>query len=533
MIVRPGSILGAGIGLALLVLAGILNFSSKIENWAEEILEAKMKITEDNPEMVHYWTYFPYDISVDFYLWNITNPDEIIKNGEKPKLEQVGPFSYSEVIERRNITFGNGTVEYSNYQLYKEKDSIPDPNAKVYNLNGPFFVIMNELRTFPFWVQNLISTFMKSNSYGPIIEKSAREFIWGYEDPLLSVLSQIIPDVIPSSKFGFFLMQNDTNSKVYQARDGTGDVRRWMEINEYDGLDHLNVWNTKYGNMINGTDGYGFAPFSESPPDIFIDLLCRSFHLSLPAENSQRKSHTKTKFILSWDTFATPEEVPDNIDFCVGGQCPKAGLLNLTECTRTQFGVSIPLVVSFPYLCNVDSSILDEIELRTSCPSNFKNIETENSIETYVKMDTDTGLVYEAKKQMQLNMFIQENLIKRTMAEDTSLSWEGYLERKESIGSTENDQIIIPIMWFKQTARMQWSFYKKMLLSAIIPLKILLNSNLILYIVSLLIIFFTVPFISKRTSSQYQPLSEVDPSSEDSEAPEELPGLESSIPEEN
>lgn len=28
-------------------------------------------------------------------------------------------------------------------------------------------------------------------------------------------------------------------------------------------------------------------------------------------------------------------------------------------------------------------------------------------------MDTDTGLVYEAKKQMQLNMFIQPNLIKR------------------------------------------------------------------------------------------------------------------------
>ena len=71
---------------------------------------------------------------------------------------------------------------------------------------------------------------------------------------------------------------------------------------------------------------------------------------------------------------------------------------------------------------------------------------------------------------------------------------------------------------------------------AIIPLKILLNSNLILYIVSLLIIFFTVPFISKRTSSQYQPLSEADNSSADTEepeAPEELPGLESSISEEN
>ena len=98
-------------------------------------------------------------------------------------------------------------------------------------------------------------------------------------------------------------MQNDTNSKVYEAHDGTNDVRRWMKINEYDGMDHLNIWNTKYGNMINGTDGYGFAPFSVSPPDIFIDLLCRSFHLSLPAEISERKYHTKTKFILSWDAF--------------------------------------------------------------------------------------------------------------------------------------------------------------------------------------------------------------------------------------
>ena len=169
-------------------------------------------------------------------------------------------------------------------------------------------------------------------------------------------------------------MQNDTNSKVYQARDGTNDVRRWMEINEYDNMNHLDIWNTKYGNMINGTDGYGFAPFVDSPPDIFIDLLCRSFHLSSPAEKSKQISHGKTKFILGWDTFATSEEVPENIDFCVDGNCPKAGLLNMTECTRTQFGVPIPLVVSFPYLCNADLSILEGLELGTSCPPIFENI---------------------------------------------------------------------------------------------------------------------------------------------------------------
>merc|ERR1712136_233573 len=82
--------------------------------------------------MVHYWTYFPY---VDFYLWNITNSDQIIKNGEKPKLEQVGPFSYSQLIERRNITFGNGTIEYSNYQFYKDENISDDANQPIYNLN--------------------------------------------------------------------------------------------------------------------------------------------------------------------------------------------------------------------------------------------------------------------------------------------------------------------------------------------------------------------------------------------------------------
>ena len=38
--------------------------------------------------------------------------------------------------KRRNITFGNGTVQYSNYQLYTEKLSNQDPNINIYNLNG-------------------------------------------------------------------------------------------------------------------------------------------------------------------------------------------------------------------------------------------------------------------------------------------------------------------------------------------------------------------------------------------------------------
>ena len=41
---------------------------------------------------------------------------------------------------------------------------------------------------------------MEENGYGLIIEKTARELVFGYEDPLLAILNEYLPFLVPTLK---------------------------------------------------------------------------------------------------------------------------------------------------------------------------------------------------------------------------------------------------------------------------------------------------------------------------------------------
>lgn len=48
------------------------------------------------------------------YIYNVTNADEFLNNGEKPALQELGPYVYLETWEKVNIKFNfNGTVTYN------------------------------------------------------------------------------------------------------------------------------------------------------------------------------------------------------------------------------------------------------------------------------------------------------------------------------------------------------------------------------------------------------------------------------------
>ena len=44
-------------------------------------------------EMRGIWSKFPFELRNEFYIFNVTN-SEAIANGEKPILQEVGPFVY-------------------------------------------------------------------------------------------------------------------------------------------------------------------------------------------------------------------------------------------------------------------------------------------------------------------------------------------------------------------------------------------------------------------------------------------------------
>lgn len=68
------------------------------------------------------WHETPIPMFMRFYLWNFTNAEEVIKSNWKikPKLEQCGPYVFSEHHTRENITFNdnNDTVTFKNKRVW-------------------------------------------------------------------------------------------------------------------------------------------------------------------------------------------------------------------------------------------------------------------------------------------------------------------------------------------------------------------------------------------------------------------------------
>jgi hypothetical protein len=75
-----------------------------------------VEIIPTNSRILDYWAEPPYTSTFDFYLWNITNLDEIKQKSSIPKVSQIGPISYDVLSSRKNISFtGNETVLFKNF----------------------------------------------------------------------------------------------------------------------------------------------------------------------------------------------------------------------------------------------------------------------------------------------------------------------------------------------------------------------------------------------------------------------------------
>lgn len=85
------------------------------------------------------WREAPIPIYLEFYVYSVTNPDEV-ESGLLPKFEEKGPYSYRQKRKKVNIRQDNGknTVKYREVKTYyfdqkrsgsnSEEDRITVPN---------------------------------------------------------------------------------------------------------------------------------------------------------------------------------------------------------------------------------------------------------------------------------------------------------------------------------------------------------------------------------------------------------------------
>ena len=97
-------------GVLLIIIAAIL--AALFPNLINLVINKQVALKEGN-KAFDWWRAPPVSPQMHVYIYNVTNADEFLNNGEKPALQELGPYVYIETWEKVDVTFNkNDTVSY-------------------------------------------------------------------------------------------------------------------------------------------------------------------------------------------------------------------------------------------------------------------------------------------------------------------------------------------------------------------------------------------------------------------------------------
>ncbi|XP_020314157.1 scavenger receptor class B member 1 isoform X1 [Oncorhynchus kisutch] len=363
------------------------------------------------------WKDVPVPFFMTVYFFNVLNPTEVLA-GEKPMVEQRGPYVYRKHIQKRNITFHpNHTVSYLEYRSYffepsmsvgNESDVVTIPNMLVLGAA----VMMENL---PFAVRLMISTTFKTFKEGPFLTKSVGKLMWGYDSKLVDFLNKWLPGMLPSTgKFGLFAEFNNSNTGLFTIHTGKDDIRLIHKVDSWNGLTKLTNWKTPQCNMINGTAGQMWPPFitKESTLPFYSPDACRSLEMVYQREGIM-EGIPLYRYVAPKTLFANGSDYAPNEGFC---PCRQSGLLNVSSCRSNS-----PVFISHPHFYNADPVLLDYVQGLQP---------TEDQHGLFIDIHPETGVPLNVSIRLQLNLYM-----------------------KKVSGITETgkiSEVMMPMMWFEE-----------------------------------------------------------------------------------
>uniref|UniRef100_A0A4W6F2A6 Scavenger receptor class B member 1 n=1 Tax=Lates calcarifer TaxID=8187 RepID=A0A4W6F2A6_LATCA len=390
------------------------------------------------------WKDIPVPFFMSVYFFNVLNPQEILK-GEKPMVEQRGPYVYRKRCQKDNITFHpNNTVSYREYRQYyfepsmsagSESDVVTIPNMLVLGAA----VMMENL---PYAVRLMISATFKTFKEGPFLTKTVGELMWGYDSGLVDFLNKYLPGMLPSTgKFGLFAEFNNSNTGLFTIFTGQDDIRKVHRVDSWNGLTELSYWRTPQCNMINGTAGQMWPPFmtKETTLPFYSPDACRSVTLYFQFFHSfffletiphvfvfsrsmelvyQRPGVMKGiplyRYVAPKTLFANGTDYAPNEGFC---PCRQSGLLNVSSCRHNS-----PVFISHPHFYNADPVLLDYVQGLSP---------NEDKHGLFIDIHPQTGVPLNVSIRLQLNL---------------------YMKRVSGITETGKiSEVVMPMIWFEES----------------------------------------------------------------------------------
>jgi len=186
-------------------------------------INKQLPLTPDSDQLDS-WSTPPVPIYLQFWLWECVNTADVIQ-GVKPMVVQRGPFTYLEHRTKSGVYFNeNYTVTYRQPISYTflRNMSVDDESVSITMVNTPIVTIVSLIRNQTNRTQEIFN-FVEKLFNEPLFTKhTVREWLWGYEDPLLKAAKSIpiIQDLIPDDHFGYFYGQNATDDGLYTVFTG-------------------------------------------------------------------------------------------------------------------------------------------------------------------------------------------------------------------------------------------------------------------------------------------------------------------------
>ena len=351
-----------------------------------------------------------------FYVWNLTNHEDVLKGGI-PKVEKVGPYVYRMFDWRENVQWSGENISftYHNYNVF-----LPERTPKSLSRNEPVVlpnfalqgvvVALNQA----LWagqinkveldlVYGRIRHRLKVHNEGLFIFKTVNEALFGYTDPLIEWVIQLLVTMnipVPAGLSSFVGLQSVDTPAFYAKSstqyNGISDYRLTAQFRNWCGHEDLSdYW--KLAPELTGSDGWQFPPSPKKVEKLFIDSLIVVVSLEDVGKETFRGIHAH-RYELQQTTWQNDTEF--GITHHNGAPY---GLVNLTSVQGA------PLFASKPHFLDADPYYHRQLDM---APAN------RTRDDTAILVETITGDAIAAWERIQVNILMDNELCKYLGSED-------------------------------------------------------------------------------------------------------------------
>ncbi|XP_018562646.1 scavenger receptor class B member 1-like isoform X2 [Anoplophora glabripennis] len=386
------------ITISILGILGLVAGSLILVYHPYDLLYRWKLVFGEGGEIFELWRKPPVELYLKVYLWNVTNKEEYM-SGEVDilQVQEVGPYVYRELLSHENVTFNdNGTLTANpKHPLVwvpelsggrREDDLLILPNIALLSIAD----VVSDSSYFTRVGLNIV---IRRTNSEPLVQMTAREFMFGYSNTLMTLGNNFMPSWIYFDKLGLIDRMYEFNGDYETVYTGEKHgLKNIGLIEKYSGSTRIPQWESPCGDVTGSSDGTKFPGYIQ-PNDtllFFRKSMCRAKELIKVGETVLNGLNA---YVYHFDPEADDNGYvhEKNKCFCKGPRkCLPPGLLDVRGC---YYG--FPIALSYPHFLDGDESLTAKVNGSQPDPEKHKS---------FFIIQPDSGLPLQLAARFQINM---------------------------------------------------------------------------------------------------------------------------------